>query len=168
MEHTFDVTVSQAHADSALRRFLLRRLGWETLLASILSIGYAIFDLTNGGKNFFGIGILVLFALFVAVYIIAYVTRKQQMAELLKQIGDEPIVYHLNDSGLGAESAMGNSHLKWEMLQKVWIYPDLIMIFYAKNGYSTVPLEQIPSDALDFLTSEVKEAGGTIQDKRRT
>ena len=53
------------------------------------------------------------------------------------------------------------------MIIKLWIDADLILIFYAKNAYSTVPFSQIPRDALDYMVVKVKEAGGEILDCRK-
>jgi hypothetical protein len=37
-------------------------------------------------------------------------------------------------------------------------------LFYARNGYTTLPSVQIPSDALTLLVDRVKIAGGTVTD----
>ena len=59
-----------------------------------------------------------------------------------------------------------NIILKWEMIQKLWIDPDLTMVFYTWNGYTTIPTSQIPAEALDFLVGQVEGAGGSVVDNK--
>ena len=57
----------------------------------------------------------------------------------MKQLGDSPISYTFNNAGLTVESAMGKSTLKWEMIQKLWVDTDLVLLFYSQNSYTTLP-----------------------------
>jgi len=164
MEHTFNITVSQHDADLALRRFIFRGAGWSTLVAAILCIAYVTYDALNGGIGHLGVAILTLLLLLVVVYAVAFATRRKQMAELLRSLGDTPISYRLDDSELGTESALGSSTLKWEMIKKLWIDPDLTLVFYTWNGYTMIPTPQIPAEALEFLADHVRRSGGSIVD----
>ena len=167
MEHTFDVRVSQRDADTALRRFIFRGAGWGTLVAAILCLAYVAYDFSDGALGYLGIGIIALLLILILVYVAAFVTRKKQMTELLRKIGDAPVSYQLDDVEIATKSPMGSSTLKWEMIKKLWIDPDLTLVFYARNGYTTIPTQQIPADALDFLVSQVERVGGSILDNKR-
>lgn len=164
MNHTFDVTVSKHHADVALRRFIFRGLGWSTFVAAALCIAYIIYDGATGGMGYLSIVIITVLLLLALVYAVLVVSRRKQMAQLLKRLGDEPVSYELSDSELSTETALGSSTLKWEMIKKLWIDPDLTLVFYARNGYTTIPTDQIPSEALIFIADRVKSVGGTVTD----
>ncbi len=168
MEHTFDIKVSQQDADTALRRFILRDAGWGTLVAAILCMVYVAYDSSDGNLGYLGIGIIALLLILILVYIAAFVTRKKQMAELLRKIGDAPISYRLDDSEIATKTPMGSSTLKWEMIKKLWIDPDLTLVFYARNVYTTIPTSQIPTEALEFLVTQIERVGGSILDNNRT
>ncbi|MGI9243213.1 MAG: hypothetical protein ACR2RV_20615 [Verrucomicrobiales bacterium] len=166
MEHSFDVRVSQRDADIALRRFILRSAGWGTLVAAALCIAFIVYDVSDGGIGPLGIGILTLLSIFALVYAVGFFTRRKQMADLLRRLGDSPVSYSLGDAELAAESALGSSSLKWEMVRELWVDPDITLVFYARNGYTTIPTPQIPADALTFLAMQVERAGGAVKDNR--
>ncbi|MDC0276476.1 YcxB family protein [Verrucomicrobiales bacterium] len=166
MKHTFNVTVSQHDADVTLRRFLFRGAGWGLLFAVLFCIAYVIHDGLNGGIGALGIVIITVLFLLVTTYVAAFAIRRKQTAELLKRLDGSPISYQLDDSELSATSALGSSILKWEMIQKLWIDPDLTMVFYTWNGYTTIPTSQIPAEALDFLVGQVEGAGGSVVDNK--
>ena len=122
--------------------------------------------MSDGKLRYLSIVILTLLSILVLICIIAFITRRKQMVELLKRLGDSPISYTLDESEFASKSALGSSSLKWEMIKKLWIDPDLIMVFYARNGYTTIPANQIPDSALEFLAEQVKRVGGSIRDNK--
>ena len=166
MKHTFEVRVSQRDADIALRRFIFRGAGWGTLVASALCLAFVLYDISDGGIGRLGVAILTLLSILALFYVVAFMTRRKQMTDLLRRLGDAPVLYCLDDSELGTQSALGSSTLKWEMIQQLWIDPDVTLVFYARNGYTTIPTRQIPADALDFLAAQVKRVGGSILDNK--
>ena len=166
MEHTFNITVSQRDADVALRRFIFREAGWATLIAASLCLGYIVYDSLIGDIGHLSIAIISLLLLMVIVYCGGFIIRRKQTASLLKRLEGAPITYRFDETEMSTESALGSSTLKWEMIKKLWIDPDLILVFYARNGYTTIPTSQIPDDALEFLVTRTQESRGSIIDKR--
>tara|TARA_R110000850_G_scaffold25755_16_gene74001 strand:- start:815 stop:1324 length:510 start_codon:yes stop_codon:yes gene_type:complete len=167
MEYEFDVTVSERDAEVALRRFIFRGAGWGTLVAAVCCIGYVVYDFSAAEVGLFSVAIMVLLGLLVLVFLAAWFVRRRQMADLLKRLGDAPIFYVMDDEGFSVESPLGGSHLKWEAIQKVWIDPDLLMMFYAKNGYITIPMDQVPDGSLGLVVDQVKANKGKVLDKRK-
>lgn len=162
MDHSFDIRVSPRDADAALRRLFLREAGWGGLIAMILCLGYVVYDFLDGPMNFVGTAILTLVLVMIVFYLAAFVIRKRQMGELLRRIGDHPISYHFGELEIETKSVLGSSSLKWEVIQKLWIEADVTMVLFARGGYLTIPTEQIPPAALDFLVAQVRRAGGRI------
>ena len=166
MKHAFDVRVSQRDAEIALRRFLFRSEGWGTILACALCFGFVVFDVSDGSLGRLGFANLTLLLILALFYLVAFVTRRNQMTDLMRKLGDTPVSYSLSDSEIGTRSALGSSTLKWELIRKLWIDPDITMVFYARNGYTTIPTNQIPADAMGFLAAQVKRVGGLVLDNR--
>jgi hypothetical protein len=165
MKHTFAVRVSQRDADIALQRFIFRGAGWGTLVAATLCLAFVVYDISDGSIGHLGVVILTLLSILAIVYVVAFVTRRKQMVDLLRRLGDSSVSYRLDGSELATESALGSSTLKWEMIQKLWVDPDVTLVFYARNGYTTIPTTQIPADALSYLISQVERVGGAILNK---
>lgn len=168
VEYTFNVRVSQRDADIALRRFIFRGAGWGTLIAAILCLTFVMYDIADGGIGRLGVANLTLLLILAIVYVVAFVVRRNQMADLLRRLGETSVLYRLDDAELATESALGRSALKWEAIKKLWIDPDVILVFYANNGYTTIPTAQIPADALSYLMAQVERVGGAILNNNNT
>ena len=166
--HSFEVRVTRAHANQALRWFLAGREGMLLPAVAILLIGIGVaFDARDGSLGWGSIVSLTLVALLPLVYVAGYVIRSRQMRHLLTRLGETPVRYQLLDSEIRTETILGSSALKWEVIEELWINPDLTLVFYARNGYTTLPTPQVPRESLQFLVSKVAESGGRIRDKRR-
>lgn len=168
MEHSFEVRVTQADAEKALRRFLWGMVGNPGLLAVavlMLTVGVGL-DAQDGALRPGSIVSLTLTALLPLIYCTGYWGRWKQIRQLLTRLGDSPVLYQLSDTEIRTETILGVSSLKWEVVKELWITADLTMVFYARNAYTTIPTPQAPSAALQFLVAKVSESGGKIRDKR--
>lgn len=166
MEHTFEVRVSQRIADAALRRFVLRSTGWGTLVAAGVCLAYGVYDFWDGAPGLLGLAMLIVVGLLILLYAAVFVTRRKQMADLLRALGDAPVSYRLDGNEIATRSPLGSSAVKWAMIRKLWIDPDLTLVFFTRNAYTTIPTGQVPREALEFLADQVARAGGSIDDRR--
>lgn len=164
--HRFDIHVTPGQADLALRRFLLRQAGIGSLVAALFCLVIVVLDARDGALDPMSIVLLTLFAVLLFLYVTVFVVRRRQMHDLLARIGDHPVTYELEDWVVTARSALGRSSIKWELIRKLWIDPDLILLFYSRGAYSTLPTSQVPADSLRFLAAKVREFGGTVRDRR--
>ena len=169
MEYVFNLTITKKHADIALRRFIRRNLGWGMLIAVVLCVSYLIYDLGRDfGKHLspLTIAVIALLVILALVTSTVYLVQRKRIFTVLDKIGDSPVEYRLDEEELTTKSPLGSSTLKWEMLVKVWIDPDMTMIFFSQNGYFTAPTDQFPEGALDFLAEKIEAGGGIVRDKR--
>ena len=164
MKHTFEVTVSQGDADIALRRFIVRGAGWSTVLVFALGVAYIVYEALTSGIGYVGVVMITLLGMLMVCYVAAIIIRRKQMTELLSKLGAAPVTYVLTDSEIATESPIASSSLNWGMIKKVWIDLDLVLVFYARNAYATIPMHQMPSEALAFLVEQVRQVGGSVID----
>jgi len=164
MNHEFDIHVSPRDAGIALRRFILRDAGWGIFIAVILCLAFVVYDLSGGSLGYLSVVTVTIITLLALMYLAAYVIRKRQVGDLLERLGDQPVSYRFTESEFSTKSSLGHSSVKWEMVKKLWIDPDVTLVFYSKNGYTTIPTPQIPARSLEFMAEQIKRAGGSILD----
>ena len=77
------------------------------------------------------------------------------------------MTHRLDESKIEMWSFFGDSTLKWQMIKKVWVDPDIAMRFYSGGGYTTIPTTQIPDAALEFLEAPPQADKKSMVDRRR-
>jgi hypothetical protein len=167
MEHRFEVFVTRKHTGSALRRFLLRDEGIFASFIYLITVVLVVYDARDGRLHWISIVILTLLGMLLLAYVVAFWLRRSQTDDLLRRLGDSPIQYLLGEEEIRTESILGSSSVKWEMVRQIWIYPDLVMVFFSRNTYITIPGEQIPTAALEFLRAKAASHEARVVDRRK-
>ncbi len=65
--------------------------------------------------------------------------------------------FSFTDDYIGIESDMGKSELSWKLVEKVWQYPSVWLVFLEKQSYITLPTESIDEELKQFITLKIKE-----------
>ena len=105
---------------------------------------YLGYDFSAGGVGVLSICILVLLGLFILLYLSAWMIRRRKMHALVDQLGEKTVSYFVYEGGIGVESKIGDSHLGWDQIRKLWIDPDGVMLFQSRNIYATIPTRLTP------------------------
>ena len=75
----------------------------------------------------------------------------------------EPTVnFGLSDAGILVRSDLGGGDISWRAITKVWVFPEVWLIFVAKGSYITIPTESLTEEARNFIHNKVQEYGGKI------
>lgn len=165
--HTFDIDLTSDHATAALRRFLLRRLGRIGLIAIAMMTGCLAYSIATQDFGFATSILVALILLLTGAYLRAYFVRKKQFEEQLARLNGKPITYTLSDAEWSIASNFGTASYKWEMIIELWIDPDLVFLFYNHEAYVTLPTDQIPSEALEFLIGKATRLNLRVTDSRK-
>lgn len=63
--------------------------------------------------------------------------------------------FHFTDEGIGIESDIGKNQLSWKMIEKIWEYPAVWLVFIAKQGYITLPTANLDDELQQFIVEKV-------------
>jgi len=69
----------------------------------------------------------------------------------------------VSDDGLEITSDLGRAKFPWASISAVWRSPNFWLLVFANSGFSTIPLESIPSDVQVFILESVARSGGKVQ-----
>ena len=70
--------------------------------------------------------------------------------------------WKFNDEDLCTESDIGKVELYWTGIKKIWRFKEVWLLFYANGSFSTLPLESLNAEALQFVEDRVSECGGEV------
>lgn len=79
------------------------------------------------------------------------------------RMGSDPTVrFRFTDFGIWGESDLGSSEISWKFIGRILRLPKVWIIYWAKQGYSTLPIEEIDEELQQFIIHKVTENGGKI------
>ena len=81
------------------------------------------------------------------------------------EIGASPptSTWTLTEEGILQASSLGESAIAWERLPEVWRFPDLWLLIWGRDVYSTIPVAQMPREARQMIERRVRETGGVLR-----
>ena len=143
-------------------RFLSRLVGREGSLAiSACAVGL-VFLLTHGPGTMFdgvlvGVGALVLI-LFPSIY---FLTLRSRLVAFRKMASPD-VSFVFDEEGIFSRSDLGSSRVPWQTLQKIWMFPEVWLLFVGKGQFMTLPVEQLDESLRQFVLQRAASAGVKI------
>ena len=146
----------------AVRQFWRRSIDAGGFAAFILMTALAIYLFVIGDRSWLlgvvGTAVLFCFVIGAASYRI-YLSRSM---EKFKRMNDGIAKFQFSDNGIWVESDIGASEVAWAFIEKIWVFPKVWLLFYPKQGYSTLPVADIDDELRQFIIEKVRENGGEV------
>jgi YcxB-like protein len=162
MQYEFTVKYSKAILNQAYLEFWKRKHRFDTIISPILLItaSYLLFirDVTDWPM-------VLLFAvslIFTAVVYGSYFIWRKQAMDALNSMKIPEAQWKFTDENLCAKSDIGKVELHWTGIKKIWRFKEVWLLFYANGAFSTLPIDGLDSEALQFVENRVAENGGEI------
>jgi hypothetical protein len=159
MEHRFDARISRREVARAIRRLVLKILGVKFLLLITVGVCSIAFDLSDGRAGYLTV---IVVAIFIVFLLILTFLRNLLMKGLIRGSGSDDVSlvsYRLNDAEIGLSSSFGDSTAGWESITRLWIEPELTILFLDGESCTIIPSCQIPQEALEFLVQQASLLG---------
>lgn len=80
--------------------------------------------------------------------------RHRTLASLAR-LEDGAVQFRFEEEGLGMNSSLGTSMLKWSTFERLWKFRDVWLLFISKQQYIVLPVVELPSEALELVDSKV-------------
>ena len=146
----------------AVWQFWRRNIGAGGFVVFGFMIALALYLLVIGDRSWL-LGVVVTTVLFcfflgVASYRI-YLSRSM---EKFKRLDDAVARFKFTGNGIWVESDIGNAEIAWAFVEKIWVFPNVWLLFYPKQGYSTLPVADIDDELQQFIIEKVRENGGDV------
>ena len=162
MEYRVTVKYTPKLIKFAARQFWWRSIGIGGFITFALMVALFAYLLIIGDRSWLlgitGATVLLSFLFGVAAYRI-FLARP---LEKFWKLNDAAATFRFSDTGIGVESAIGTTEISWTFIEKIWMFADVWLIFYPKQGYSTLPVAGLDEELKQFILSRVRESGGKI------
>jgi hypothetical protein len=155
----FSVHYEEALMKSAVRRYLFRAIVFEhnwisvaaffgVLVCAGLVLTFREFDFTTG----LFAGLLVGLFMLIGIVVLGHWSGIRAKLRRMKQPRE---TFRLRDDEFNVEADSGASTLKWDAFRDVWEFEGVWLLMMSSNQFVTLPLRDVPADALLFVKSKV-------------
>lgn len=127
---------------------------------------YVARDLADGELlwiSYFG---LVVFGIYILYALLGYIRQRRLLSIMLKRLNEGKIEYELSEEHVSVLAPYGAWQMSWELFNGLMITDEFTLLLYEHGGYSTLPSQWVPDEAIDFLIEKVKRQEGKINDGR--
>ena len=144
----------------AVWKFWIRTIGIAGFVGfAVVCIAF-IYVLLSGDRSWrFGF-LAAVAGISFGIGIVSYFIFLKQIMAKFERTNSAKIRF--TDDRIGFESNMGVSELPWNMIDKIWKYPSVWLVFIAKQGYVTLPTADLDEEIKEFVLQKVNENGGKL------
>jgi hypothetical protein len=158
--HTFRATITKDLAIKALHRFYFKTIGTSILFLSGFLIVISAWDIFKQHFVWTFYSQVAVLVFLIVVIGFSYFLRRNRISKLYAKGDSLEVTYELNDENYTASSSYGSVKFDWSKFHSLWIFPECWLLFYQRNGYLTLPLDQLSSEIQEFIK---KKAQGKIR-----
>lgn len=145
----------------ALNRYMFRRLGTPFFVTVAAAIAVFAATFLSGAWTWLltAIGLVLLSAL--AFLLFVYIARLRAAEGFFDKANEPTVTFQFTDNGVQTVSDLGMTDLKWQVFEEILKFPDVWLLVYAKNGYMTLPVDQLEPACLQYIEKQVSAAALT-------
>ena len=162
MNQEIEATYTQELFKFAVWKFWMRSIGVGGAIGfAIVCIGFCYFLISGDRSWFVGflgsvVGLCVLFGL-----VLYFVTLNRSMGKFRQM--EKPVAnFVFSDDRISINSDIGSTEISWKMIEKIWKYPSVWLVFITKQGYLTLPTASLDEELMEFISFKVEKSGSRI------
>jgi len=141
---------------------------WKMAIAAAVLIVVAVWELRHGAIGVISIIALSVLALYLAICAFAWFRQSKALDDWLRKQAGAPVVYSLSETTIESSSEVGSTKLKWDAFRSLSISEFDTLLKFPHHGPLTLPTDQIPVEALEFLKKQFVTNGKKVEDRRKT
>lgn len=158
----FTVHYTEAHCLASAWRYWQRRLGVRYGLE--LAIGAGLYLLARQGPyRWIEYALLVVVGIFALVGAGVFLLHWQRARLGLRALDPPESTWMLTEESVAQRSSLGESAIPWSAVQELWQFPDVWLVIWGRDVYSTIPTSHLPPEARELIRRRVRESGGRIR-----
>jgi len=162
MKHEVMAEYTEELVKSAARRCLMKSLGWDYGVVWLVMLAGLVVLLCRGERGWFvgAVGAVLVIAAFVAIT--GWVVMQRRALGALRRMGGSKVTWGFDDDGITVTSDVSSGSFKWQVIQKLWCFPEVWLLFVGKGAYSTLPTAGLTDEARRFIVAKLKEHGARV------
>jgi hypothetical protein len=153
-----------------LKRSYARRMfrgWWKITIATVVAAVVVTADAMRGPLGITSIFVLCALGFYFVIAGVAWFRQSRALDEWLRQQAGAPLIYSLSEETIESTAEVGSTKLKWDAFRSLAISDFDTLLVFPHQGALTMPTDQIPREAIEFLKKQFLSHGKKIEDKRK-
>src|ERR1041384_2973976 len=146
-----------------IKKVHLKHLLWPSLLAG----GLLVFAFSGPHDSWLKSFIIVTVLFIPSVAILGYFMRVRHSLKTLDLLEDGKVVFTFDENGVGADSAVAKSQVKWTMFSDLWEAPEAYLLSYTNHQFITLPKAQVNSRVIDYIRMKLRQPIAAANSQQR-
>jgi hypothetical protein len=162
MEYRAHVVYDRDVVAEAARRYVSRSIRWDGFAAFFLVLGVLAYLVATGDRSWV-IGLVAAVVLLMAIVGVAlYVVPYRRSLARFERMSSKSADMVFTEDGLRMTSDLGQQEFRWQLVERVWTYPRVWLLFVGAT-YMTLPPRNLDEDTKRFVLEQVRQHGGHVR-----
>ncbi len=148
---------------SAVKSFFRRKLGIEVPVLTALITAFVVYHIIDGDRSWFMGAISTLNVMLLIFIGVLYFSHKYFALKWFRRFDNGVVTLSMDDDQFHLSSNIGSSHLKWNMISKIWDFDGYFLVIFSLIEFITVPTNQMSAEAKDFYIEKAQSAGAKVK-----
>lgn len=160
--HETELHYSEELIINAVKSFFRRKIGVAVPIFTVLITAFVIYNIIDGDRSWLmgAIGTLnVMLILFIGIL---YFSHKYFALKWFRRFDGGLVALSMDEDQFHLSSNVGSSHLKWNLIDKIWDFDGYFLVIFSLNEFVTVPTDQMSAEAKEFFFDTAQNAGAKI------
>ena len=153
-------------ANTTFTKELIKEAAWlywkkvffSTFIISLLGVALALLLIFYfNSKDWISGTLLTISIIGSVIFFLAYFIYRNRSLALFQELETPVVKWKFTEENISAESDIGKSEIKWNMLKSIIKSNNVWLLVYKNNSYSTFPLSNVSQEVLDYLSSKIEQ-----------
>ena len=143
--------------NAASRRFFVRFIGLRGSVGFALLWACVAFLYLFGVRSWYVTSFGTIAVLATVTLPLLYFLYKKRSIDNLRRLSSNEVVFRFRDEEIEIHSSIAQSHIKWQVIQKVLCFPEVWLLFLSKQQYLILPFDALKQELRDFILKKIQE-----------
>jgi hypothetical protein len=162
MEYRAHVLYDRDLIAEAARRFVSRSIRWDGFAAFFVLVGVLAYLVATGDRSWI-VGLVAAVVLLMAIVGVAlYIVPYRRSLARFDRMSSKSADLLFTERSLRMTSDLGQQEFRWELIERVWLYPRVWLLFVG-GTYMTLPPGNMDEETKRFVLDQVRRHGGQVR-----
>ena len=146
----------------AIRSYWWKRIGLVFPASTLLLGAFLVYRLANGDRSWIAgaLGSVILLGL--VTMVATYYVHLRRSLKRIRRMKTPEATLELGDDRFRVTSDVGSSEIEWSLIEQIWCFQNVWLLFFSAGEFMTLPVAQISSESKSFIVEKAKAKGAKI------
>ena len=155
MKKEFKLIYTQSILRRALNRYFSKLIGpLFPILYFFISI-FTIYRIISGDKSWMvgALAAVIIITAFIMTF--SYIHSLKRVKETFISLQSGDCIFSITEFGISYSSPLGTAEIPWKRFISAKNYDDFILLDMGISGYTSIPVESIDTETINYLISRI-------------